>query len=128
LLPVTGPLPQISHTFAMFFSFYPIPRPRNRPTVECMNGLLVNDESESALLTSFMLIGKYFYINLRVTHISQNRFGNTDNPVFNLNAKKVVPVSKKCLTLGYIHVPRDFLPLQSVGMPHSLFLLSIYPE
>jgi len=25
LLPVTGPLPQISHTFAMFLSFYPIP-------------------------------------------------------------------------------------------------------
>jgi hypothetical protein len=96
--------------------------------VECMNGLLVNDESESALLTSFRLIGKYFYINLRVTHISQNQFGSTDSPVFNLNAKIVVPLSKKCLTLDHIHVPRDFLPLQSVGMPHSLFLLSIYPE
>jgi hypothetical protein len=27
LLPVTGPLPQISHTFAMFFSLYSIPSP-----------------------------------------------------------------------------------------------------
>jgi hypothetical protein len=63
LLPVTGPLPQISHTFAMFFSFYPLPQPNHRQTVECMNGLLVNNESESGLLTSFLMISKYFYIN-----------------------------------------------------------------
>lgn len=65
LLPVTGPLPQISHTFAMIFSFYSIPRANHRQTVECMNGLLVNNESESALLISFLMISKYFYINGR---------------------------------------------------------------
>jgi hypothetical protein len=31
LLPVTGPLPQISHTFAMIFSFYLLPRVNGRP-------------------------------------------------------------------------------------------------
>jgi hypothetical protein len=31
--------------------------------VECMNGLLVNNEYEFALLPSFPMIGKYFYIN-----------------------------------------------------------------
>ncbi len=35
--------------------------------MECMNGLLVNNESESALLTSFLMIGKYFYTNLQVS-------------------------------------------------------------
>ena len=64
LLPVTGPLPQISHTFAMIFSFYPVPLPDHWPTVECMNGLLANNELESRLLTSFLSIGKHFYINL----------------------------------------------------------------
>lgn len=66
LLPVTGPLPQISHTFAMFFSFYPVPLPDHWPTVECMNDLLANNELESSLLTSFLFVGKHFYINFFV--------------------------------------------------------------
>jgi hypothetical protein len=63
LLPVTGPLPHISHTFAMFYSFYSIPRPKGRQAVECMNGLFAKNEFEFGLLTPFLLIGKYFYVN-----------------------------------------------------------------
>jgi hypothetical protein len=40
-----------------------------------MNGLLANVQLESALLTSFLMIGKYFYINLwvSITPDSQTR-------------------------------------------------------
>jgi len=52
-----------------------------------MNGLLANNESESALLTSFMMIGKYFYI---------------DPGHENCGA-----VAKKCLTSNNFFVPLD---------------------
>ena len=78
-----------------------------------MNGLLANNESESALLTSFMLLGKYFYINLHDLIIMP---------------KNVVLLSKKWLTSDNSHVPRDILRLLPVGIPHSLFRNLLFPE
>jgi hypothetical protein len=76
LFPTIGPFPHISHTFAIGFSFYPIPRKFHFPSFitdkmdQCMICVLVSNCPEFDFLPSFITLGKVF----STSHLRLSRF------------------------------------------------------